>query len=92
MCLYPPAGAILREALSDIEIDGYVVPKGRNVFLPPYTIQRNPTYFPNQEIFDPEHFTLEQEKQLPRYAYIPLVPDLAFVSVTTLRSWRDNYS
>ncbi len=69
--LYPPAGAILREALHDIEIDGYLVPKGRNVFLSPYTIQRSATYFPNPEVFDPERFTLEREKQLPRYAYIP---------------------
>ncbi|GAC1389005.1 MAG: hypothetical protein NVSMB38_01540 [Ktedonobacteraceae bacterium] len=71
MRLYPPAAAILREALHDIEIDGYLVPKGYNVFLSPYTIQHNPTYFPNPEVFDPEHFTLEHEKQLPRHSYIP---------------------
>ncbi len=71
MRLYPPAGVIVREALHDIEIDGYLVPKGYSVFLSPYTIQRNSVYFPNPEVFDPEHFAPEQEKQLPRYAYIP---------------------
>ncbi len=71
MRLYPPAAAILREALHDIEIDGYLIPKGYNVFLSPYTIQRNSLYFPDPEVFNPEHFTLEHEKLLPRYAYIP---------------------
>ncbi|HZU01697.1 MAG TPA: cytochrome P450, partial [Ktedonobacteraceae bacterium] len=40
MRLYPPASGILREALHDIEIDGYLVPKGHNVLLSPYTLQR----------------------------------------------------
>lgn len=71
MRLYPPAAAILREALHDIEIDGYLVPKGYSVFLSPYTLQRKPEYFPDPETFDPERFTPEREKQLPRYAYIP---------------------
>lgn len=71
MRLYPPAAAILREALHDIEIDGYLVPKGYSIFLSPYTIHRNSAYFPSPEAFDPEHFAPEREKQLPRYAYIP---------------------
>ncbi len=71
MRLYPPASGILREALHDIEIDGYLVPKGHNVLLSPYTLQRRPEYFPNPETFDPDRFTPEREKQIPRYAYIP---------------------
>ncbi len=71
MRLYPPAAAILREALHDIEIDGYTIPKGYNVMISPYTLQRNPAYFLQPETFNPEHFTSEREKQLPRHAYIP---------------------
>ena len=71
MRLYPPASGILREALHDIEIDGYLVPKGHTVLLSPYTLQRNPEYFPNPETFDPDRFTPERERQIPRYAYIP---------------------
>jgi cytochrome P450 len=71
MRLYPPASGILREALHDVEIDGYLVPKGHNVLLSPYTLQRRPEYFPNPETFDPDRFTPEREKQIPRYAYIP---------------------
>lgn len=69
--LYPPAAAILREPLHDVEIDGYATPAGTTLFLSPYTLHRNPAYFPDPERFDPDRFTPEREKQLPRYAYIP---------------------
>jgi cytochrome P450 len=69
--LYPPAGAILREALQDMEIDGYRVPKGCGVFVSPYTLHRRAEYFPDPETFEPERFAPEREKRLPRYAYIP---------------------
>jgi cytochrome P450 len=71
MRLYPPASGILREALHDIDIGGYQVPKGTTVLLSPYTLHRKPEYFSEPEIFDPERFTPELEKLLPRYAYIP---------------------
>ena len=71
MRLYPPAYAMSRRALRDIEIGGYYVPKGRVVLLAPYTLHRREEYFPEPEKFDPERFTPEREKQLPRYAYLP---------------------
>ena len=71
MRLYPSAAGIVREALHDIEIDGYLVPKGYTVILSPYILHRTPAYFPDPETFDPERFTPEREKQLPRYAYLP---------------------
>lgn len=69
--LYPPAPGILREALRDVEIDGYKVPGGSTILLSPYTIQRRADYFPMPEQFQPERFAPEQEKLIPRYAYIP---------------------
>jgi len=71
MRLYPPATGVIREALHDVEIDGYRVPKGANVVVPIYTLHRNPHYFPEPETFDPERFLPEREKELPRYAYLP---------------------
>jgi len=71
MRLYPPAYATSRRALRDVEIDGYLVPKGRVVLLAPYTLHRREEYFPDPERFDPERFTPEREKQLPRYAFVP---------------------
>ncbi|MDQ2887338.1 MAG: cytochrome P450, partial [Chloroflexota bacterium] len=71
MRLYPPASGILREALHDTVIDGYRVPKGATLILSPYTLQRRADYFPEPERFQPERFIAEQEKLLPRSAYIP---------------------
>lgn len=70
MRLYPPA-PVVREALHDIEIDGYLVPKGYTIYIMPYILHRKAEYFPDPETFDPERFTPEREKQLPRYAYLP---------------------
>lgn len=69
--LYPPAYVMSRVALRDVEINGYQVRKGQTVLMSPYTIHRRPDYFPNPEQFDPERFTPENEKSLPRYAYMP---------------------
>jgi cytochrome P450 len=71
MRLYPPAYAFSRRALRDVEIDGYLVPKGWIVLIAPYTLHRREEFFPEPEEFDPERFTLEREKRLPRYAYLP---------------------
>jgi cytochrome P450 len=69
--LYPPVYLIFRRALRNVEIDGYRVPKGCFVVLAPYTLHRREEYFPEPDKFDPERFTLEREKRLPRYAFVP---------------------
>jgi cytochrome P450 len=71
MRFYPPAYAISRVALHDIDLDGYVVRKNQTVGVCPYTMHRRSDYFPDPERFDPERFTPENEKRLPRYAYFP---------------------
>jgi cytochrome P450 len=71
MRIYPPAYAMSRRALRDVEIDGYHVPKNRIVLIAPYTLHRRTEYFPDPEQFNPERFAPEREKQLPRYAYLP---------------------
>ena len=69
--LYPVAYATARTALHDMEIDGYLIRKRQTLLISPCTIHRRPDYFPHPEQFDPERFTPENEKQLPRFAYTP---------------------
>lgn len=69
--LYPPAPMIRREALHDIELDGYHIAQGTTILASAYTMHRKPKYFPDPERFDPERFSPEREKDIPRYAYIP---------------------
>lgn len=69
--MYPPAYAIARAALKDLEIDGYRLRKGEAAIISPYVLHYRPDYFPQPYEFDPERFTPEREKQLPRYAFLP---------------------
>jgi cytochrome P450 len=71
MRLYPPAYAVSRVALHDVELDGYQIHKDETVLVAIYALHRRPELFPNPEKFDPERFTPENEKHLPRYAYMP---------------------
>src|SRR6266700_2741161 len=71
MRLYPPAYLLSRGALRTVEVDGYRVPKDMVVLYAPYTLHRREEYFPEPEQFDPERFTPEREKRLPRYAFVP---------------------
>jgi cytochrome P450 len=69
--LYPPAYALLRTSLHDIEMEGYSIHKRQSIIISIYAIHRRAEFFPNPEKFDPERFTPENEKRLPRYAYMP---------------------
>ncbi len=71
MRLYPPAFATSRQALHAVEINGYHIPKGGLVLISPYTMHRRADLFPVPEEFDPERFTPQREKQLPRSAFLP---------------------
>lgn len=71
MRLYPPAYIIIRQAIRDTTVCGYPIPNGALLAVCPYIMHRKPEYFPEPEQFLPERFTLEFEKSLPRYAYMP---------------------
>src|SRR5437588_7050462 len=57
MRLYPPAYAMSRRALREVEIDCHRVPKNWIILLAPYTLHRREEYFPQPEKLDPERST-----------------------------------
>jgi cytochrome P450 len=71
MRLYPPAWAMGREALEDVAIGPYRLPKGTMIFFSQYIVQRDPRWFPHPERFWPERFTPEAKAARPRFAYFP---------------------
>ncbi len=71
MRLLPSVWTFMREPLRDVQIGEYRVPAGSQIFISTYVMHRNPRFFPDPETFDPDRWTPEFEKALPRGAYIP---------------------
>jgi cytochrome P450 len=71
MRLYPPVWGLPRKALAADEIGGYRVPAGADVMICPYTLHRNPAFWPEPDSFRPERFAPSAPPPGHRYAYIP---------------------
>jgi len=69
--LYPPVYRVGRRALRTCDIAGYAIPKGANVLIPQWAVQRSPRHFPDPLAFRPERWTAEFRAALPRFAYFP---------------------
>ncbi|MBE9208376.1 cytochrome P450 [Nostoc sp. LEGE 06077] len=71
MRLYPPVSLMGREAAVDTKIGDYEIPQGTSIMISQWVMHRHPKYFENPEVFQPERWTEELEKQLPKGVYIP---------------------
>lgn len=69
--LYPPAWVIGRKPLEDIELDGFLIPKGANILMVTYVIHRDPEYWDEPDQFIPERFSPENESGREKYCYFP---------------------
>jgi cytochrome P450 len=69
--LYPPAWSMGREAREDVDLGGYRVPRGGQVWFCPWAIQRDARWFDDPDAFRPERWEGDLAKRLPRYAYFP---------------------
>ena len=70
MRLYPPADSIARQPLHDYELGGYRISRWHVPVVDIYSIHHRPDYYPEPERFNPDRWTAEFEKSLPRYAYM----------------------
>lgn len=69
MRLYPPAWITDRENIDDDEMLGYKIKDKTLIGVSFYELHRNPKYWKNPEIFDPERFLGEQKKESYKYFY-----------------------
>lgn len=69
--LQPPAWSVAREATTDTTIGEYAVPRGMQVYLSQYLIQRDPRFYPDPLRFDPSRWLDDHPEPLPRFAYFP---------------------
>lgn len=71
MRLYPAAAVINRQAVDDVPLGDYVIPKGAQVLTAPWTLHRRADIYHLPERFDPERFSEDREGLVPKNAYIP---------------------
>lgn len=71
MRLYPPAWTIGREALCEVEIGGYTIPKKSQILLSQWVVHRDKRFFADPLEFRPERWGEPQTQSLPRCAYFP---------------------
>lgn len=69
--LYPPAYALDRRAIADVEIGEYRVPRDSVLFINIFGIHRRPDVFDTPDRFRPERWAKDMERTLPRCAYMP---------------------
>jgi len=71
MRIYPPVFMLARRAEEDAVIGTYTIPAGSEVVMWLYMTHHDPRWFPQPDEFRPERFTPENEKKLPKLAYLP---------------------
>ncbi|XP_043676030.1 cytochrome P450 4C1-like isoform X1 [Vespula pensylvanica] len=69
--LYPSVHLIFRHLMQDLQLKNYLLPAGSICHINIYSIHRNPKYWPNPEVFDPDRFLPEKIKDRHPYSYIP---------------------
>jgi cytochrome P450 len=73
--LYPPAYILTRTAIEPCEVGGYVIPIGATVLISPWVMHRNPRFYKEPEIFNPDRWNDAGKSgngnAAPRFAYLP---------------------
>jgi len=70
---YPPLSHLTRKAISSYTFHNINVsiPKGQDIWIPIYAIQRDPDIYPKPDVFDPERFSDEVAQIKHPMFYLP---------------------
>jgi cytochrome P450 len=69
--LYPPAYSIGRESLEDVSLGGVQFPRGAQIWLFQWSVQRDPRFYREPTRYRPERWLSDETRGLPRFAYFP---------------------
>lgn len=69
--LCPPAAAVGRVAIRDIDVDGYRVEAGTLLGFGIWAVHRDPALWVEPKRFDPDRFAPERMKRIDRWQYLP---------------------
>jgi len=71
MRILPAVWTYMRQPIEDVRMGDHVIEEGAFVFICPYVTQHDDRFFADPEEFRPERFLPENEKALPKGAYVP---------------------
>ena len=69
--LYPSVPYIARKNNETFVVGNYEIPKDTTCLLFFFMLHRDPHYFPNPEVFDPNRFSSDESVGRHPYAYVP---------------------
>ncbi|XP_012543158.1 cytochrome P450 4C1 [Monomorium pharaonis] len=69
--LYPSVPFISRVLSEDVNMKSYLVPSGTVLHINIYDIHRDPNFWPNPDVFDPDRFLPERIQKRHPYSYLP---------------------
>ncbi|KAF5299148.1 hypothetical protein FQA39_LY02321 [Lamprigera yunnana] len=70
---YPPAPIYARKSTEDYQLPftNTVIKKGLPLLLPIWGLHKDPEYWSNPELFDPDRFNEENKSKIADYTYLP---------------------
>ena len=57
--------------MREIVLNGVKIPKDTGLWIPVYSIHRDPEFYPDPEKFDPERFSADGKQSRDQYTYLP---------------------
>lgn len=71
--MFPPVPLIARELKEDLKLASgdYVIPAGATVGVVTYKLHRNPSIYPNPDVYNPDNFLPEKQANRHYYAFVP---------------------
>ena len=71
MRLYPPVWIMGRNAINEVKMNGFTIPRGSYVHVSQFLMHRDARFFPDPERFDPERWTPAAAAARPKFSYFP---------------------
>jgi cytochrome P450 len=71
MRILPSVWVYMKEPVEDLVVRGHLIKKGTPVMMSSWVMHHDARWFPSPETFDPDRFSPEREKLIPKGAFIP---------------------
>ena len=71
MRLFPPAAAVVRQAVTETTLAGYRITTSTHINVPTYALHRHRLHWEQPDAFDADRFAPDRVKARSRYVYLP---------------------